>query len=241
MEQKLRMEFVQESFETWENSVNGFYGKVTLNKFEDTFRVLVNGTDVDGAKIYHPSYKDWSWLRKKCSSDYFGALNNALNDDCIREITKYLDLLHLVYLGEQNKRFNAISEEAMKKLWVHPSTVGQIGTINLRYLLYLSEDTLEELSISIHSFPTVFGIHSNEMKNDLLKTIIFFAGNKLKKVRLNGFRFGENIKWLRHVLHHRGVQVEEEQEIEGNFNFSMNHAEKFSLALRKNIVNSLFE
>lgn len=78
---------------------------VIFKKFGNIFHFLVRKTQIDGNKMICSWYTDWTWLTQKSSDDFYGTMENLLNDDCILKFMKYLDLLdllHLIYFGNQN-------------------------------------------------------------------------------------------------------------------------------------------
>lgn len=182
---------------------------IFLKTFEDAHHYLTQGTGIGGVTLTNHLYVDWSWLKKFPNIEFFNTIDVQLNDDCIREVITHLDLRHLIYFAQINERFSNLSMEKLKTLYICPLTIGSIDVMNLRYILNLSKESLEYLTISIHCFPTIFGIHSDEKKKDVLETIIHFAGEKLKKVRLIGFNLNHNT-FLLNRLFERGVLIEEQ-------------------------------
>lgn len=169
----------------------------------------MKGSNVEGATLYNRWYFDWSWLKKQNpNTDLFIDINEELNDDCICEILNHLDLLHMIYFGSMNERFHAILENKLKKVHIRPATVGTIELMNLRYILHLCGDSLIELYISIYSFRSEFGWYSHDRKNNVLATILHFAGKNLKQLYLHGFDSidGE----IDNSLASRGIQVKME-------------------------------
>lgn len=192
----------------------------------------MRGTRIEGVTVMNSMYVDWSWTKKRQNTDFFDAINEKLDDDCVLEVIKHLDLRHLIYFGQINQRFNDLSKEKMRKINICPLTIGAIDLMNLRYILFLSNDSLQELSISIHCFPTIFGFHSNEKKRSVVETIVYFAGKSLKKVRLHGFDLDENTFFLSYLLTERGILVEEQLD-KSNSKLSLNSISNFSKTLQK--------
>lgn len=220
METKFRIEFTGdhiESYTSWESMNNEIVGMIVCKSFDFAFELLTQGlaqgSGINGVKFKHPSYVDWSWINIKCPNiGFFSAIDEKLNDDCIREIIKYVDLCHLIYFGTINKRFNGLIQERLKNIYIFPSSVGSIDIMNLRYILHISKDSLKELTISLACFPTVYGIHSHDKKNAVLETIQHFAGEKLKKVCLHGFNLNEYTSFSSNKLTERGLKVEQKVE-----------------------------
>lgn len=237
MEAKFRMEFSPDCIESWttyNNSTNGLNGIIVLKNFLDAFNFLVKSTCIEGVKISNPLYVDWSWMKKTTHTEFYDAINENLNDDCIREVINWLDLRYLIYFGHINLRFNELAKEKMKLLNICPLNIGLIDVMNLRYMLYLSENSLQTLRISIHSIPTIFGIHPMEKKEAVLQTVLHFAGTKLKRLQLQGFHIDKNMKLLLlfNMLMERGVTVEEQHD-ESNSIPSLDSVSRFSSSLQK--------
>ncbi|XP_055307476.1 myosin heavy chain 95F-like [Sitodiplosis mosellana] len=85
-------------------------GSVQFETFEQAFAVLTKGVSIKN-------------------------LDDKLNDDCICEVIKYIDILHLIHFAQLNVRFKALTEISFLHPRIFPSTVGSMGLINFRYLL----------------------------------------------------------------------------------------------------------
>lgn len=208
------MEFLKdriESYTTWRSLDNKIMGKIVCKSFDFAFDLLTEGCSFNGVKFKHKFYIDWSWLSLKCPNvDFFNEINEQLNDDCIREIIKHVDLCHLIYFGTINERFHELVQEKFKVINIVPSNVGSIDIMNLRFILHLSKDSLEELSIAIDCFPTICGAHSRDQQETILETVHRFAGVELNKVCLHGFKLDDNMNLLLNMLRDRGVKVEQQ-------------------------------
>lgn len=123
---------------------------------------------------------------------------NALNDDCICEVLKYMNPLQLhcmkqrflQLIGQNNARISTIFDEKMSRKFfrvkINVNTTGVIGIMNLKYLLYVYGNQIEELTISLTAFPSTFGVYTVQIKYDIIFLITTLAKN-LKKLNLVGF------------------------------------------------------
>lgn len=127
-------------------------GHVVLDTFENSFNVLSGCLKIKGVRFHNIWYKDWSWFPEESHCSLFAEIDDALNDDCIREVFKYLDILHLVYLSRMNQRFKALAAEQLSRCHIFPSTTGTIGILNFRYLLETFGNFIKELHLSFHAF-----------------------------------------------------------------------------------------
>lgn len=214
MEEKFKAELSTnhiESYRSWTNSKNTLSGMIVWKSFDYAFGFLTKNRDTVGVKIKNNLYIDWSWINMVCPNvEFFAAINNALNDDCILAVTKQLDLCHLIYFGTINLRFNnLIIKNQLREIFITPANVGLIDIMNLRYIMHLSKDSLAKLTISIDCFPTIFKIHSRDKKKAVLETIARHAGPKLKEVCLLKFNVDEDLNFCINMLIERGVSVEQ--------------------------------
>lgn len=171
---------------------------------------MVRGSNIESVKINHLWYSDWSWITSDNSDrTFFEELNGTLNDDCIREVIKHLDPLHLIYFARIDKRFSDLISER-KRLCIFPSTVGSIHFMNFRYLLQ-KFSSLDELSISLHTFPRTFDFYPGDTKRLILHIICNYSGRQLKKICLYDFNFtGSQERDLKHyfeVYATRGIDI----------------------------------
>lgn len=204
-----------------------------MKTFEAAFDLLTKGSTVEGVTLHNHWYFDWSWLKKpNPDTDFFNAINENLNDDCICEILNHLDLLHMINFGSMNERFGAILENKLTKLNIRPATVGTIELMNLRYILHLCGDSLRELYISIYSFRSVFGFYSRDRENNVLQTILYFAGESLKQLHLHGFNSIDTE--TNNSLASRGIQVK--METDSKYNPSLGAVSSFSNCLQKHYL-----
>lgn len=166
-------------------------GSVQFETFEQAFAVLTKGVSIKNVRFQHGWYTDWSWISLKNTNKwFFDQLDENLNDDCIREVIKYIDILHLIHFVQLNDRFKALTEECFFHLRIFPSTVGAIGLINFRYLLEMFSGSVKELSVSLNAFST-HGFLYDSFKRYILRIIHKCTGPKLKKVYCYGFTWPE--------------------------------------------------
>lgn len=159
--------------------------------------------------IHHSWYSNWGWMAcNDFDKDFLKAIHGNLNDDCLREIIKYLDLRQLIYFGQFNNRFKAIAEEKMSRLRISPSTVTPIGLMDFRYLIHLYGDSLKKISLSLHAFASVFGCYCDRKKKCILKIIYDGTGPKLRRIFFHDFDLIESdtIKYER-LFFERGTEI----------------------------------
>lgn len=175
----------------------GGIGKIytaTFQTFEEAFHALARGSQIQGVHIIGRWIPNWTWIASDNSDKaFFEAMGNTLDDDCIRELNKHLDLPHLVYFAHIDDRFKAIAAEK-KRLRIFPSVVGSINLMDLRYLLHMFGSSITELSISLNTFPSTFGHYFDHTKRFILRIISDYTGPQIKKIGLYDFVFNENEK-----------------------------------------------
>lgn len=134
--------------------IEGVRGQAIFKTFEQAFQALIKGSSIEGITLIYNWYTDWSWISSKNSDElFFEAMDLTLNDDCIREIMKYFDVLQCVYFGTISQRFRGLTVcEMSRNLRIFPSTVGRIGLMNWRYLLGLLANSVINISLSLTSF-----------------------------------------------------------------------------------------
>lgn len=188
-----------------------FRGWATFKDFEQAFCVLIKDSPINRIHFHHQLYSNWSWIaRKSWDETFFEAMEEKLNDDCIREIFNHMDLYHLIYLAHVNE-FKVIAIEKLSRLRIFPSTVGSIGLSNFRYLLQMIGDSLKELSVSLNAFPSTFGFYFDHIKRYILQIIYSYTGIRLKKIYFYDFNLTESenrqFDHLFRLISQRGIQL----------------------------------
>lgn len=195
-------ELLEKGIEKWfasrrvcqEPSTNKMIGTVVFKTFKETITVLIKGSSINRVEFRHNWYSNWSWIVADNLKEFFEALHNTLNDDCVRDVIKYLDLEHIIYFAHFNERFECIANEKLTRIHIFPFTSGPIGLMNFRYLLEMCDDSLTELSISLNAFRTTFGMYTEEVKGHILQIIHECAGTGLKTVNLYDFYLDESFR-----------------------------------------------
>lgn len=204
------MEFPDIEIECWEFK-GELRGAIAFETFDAAFRSLTKGSNTEGAFLWSPWYVDWCWIQKQNSyNEFFKCIEEELNDDCVFEIMKYLDVLHIIFFALINTRFSKIAKDKLKKIEIYPTTVGVIDLMNFRYILNWCGDSLEKLYISVDCFRSHFGCHSSDQIKHILEIILYFAGNNLKFLHLKGFHSIDN--GIKNSLTRRGIDIEMKEE-----------------------------
>lgn len=214
---KLHAELLKNGLEKWDpyydTEQNVLKGSATFKSFEEAFRILIRGSSINNVHFRQPLYNDWFWIASDVSDKkFFEDMDEKLNDDCILNIIKHLDLQHIIYFAHINERFQSIAKLGLSVLRIFPSTIGSINLWNFRYMLHMFGSTLTELSVSLNIFPATFGLYFDHTKKQILQLICMHTEIKLKRVNLYDFNFNENeIKdFGEHffiILRTRGVEV----------------------------------
>lgn len=192
---------------------SGLSGCATFKTFEEAFQVLTEGSSIECVHFQHHWYSNWSWIAAKNEDEkFFKALNVQLNDDCIRKLVKYIDILHLIYFARLNERFQVVVKETLIRTHIFPSTVGSIGLINFRYLLEMFKDSIKEIFLSLNAFPSTHGFYFEHIKKCILIIIYTCSGTKLKKIYLYDFNLTEsetrNFDYILKLFSEHDIEVE---------------------------------
>lgn len=177
-------------------SSTGIDGCIEFETVEHALQVLIKGSSIKSVTFQHKWYINWSWiLSLNRDETFFEGIDQQLNDDCIFEIIKHLDILHRLYFASINERFERITlmGELSRDLRIFPSSVGSIHLINLRFLLQKIGSSVINLSISLKSFPSTLGFYYSHIKKYILEIIYAFTGPKLKKIHLYDFEMNERL------------------------------------------------
>lgn len=188
----------------------GICGALVFGTFQQAFDVLVKKSSLKCKIFQHYWYTDWSWIgMKNLDASFFAAIDAKLNDNVIREITKYQDPLHLVYFASINERFNSLA--VSRHLRIFPSTVGTIGLMNFRFFLEKFGSSVIKMSLSLISFHSSLGFCYSHHKYLILNIIYWFTGPLLKKVQLYEFDVDESekekIDSITNLFDQRGTKV----------------------------------
>lgn len=136
---------------------------------------------------------------------------DKLNDDCIYEVAKYFDYLHLIYLSRIDQRFKAIVSKKLSRFHVSPSTVGTIDMMNLRYMLGMFSSSIKELSLSLLVFTSTFGFYQDQKIRRVLQIIYDCSGIQLEKIYLHDFHFykhpNANFEYFVRQCSERGLEA----------------------------------
>lgn len=136
-------------------------------------------------------YKNWSWIGTDCDNSTFTAMNDKLNEDCVREVINKLDYLHLIYLSRMDEKIKVLAN--LSRCYVNPPTVGTINLMNFRFILEMF--SISELSVSLHAFDSTFGAYFDHYKKNILSTILCCNNRmRLNKVYLYDFDYAKTNK-----------------------------------------------
>lgn len=170
-------------------------GCATFQNFQQAFLVLIQSSSIEGVKFQHAWYTNWSWVASKNHEydRFLKAIHDELNDDCIRHIFRYINVLELTYLAHFSERVEMIVKGKMMHLQIFPSTVGSIGLMNFRYLLEKFGDSIKTISLSLNAFASPFDFHLEYTKRNLLQVIYSSCtGKELKSIEVHDFSLTEN-------------------------------------------------
>lgn len=196
-----------------EPSESGISGTIEFKSFEQAFQVLIKGSSIESVTFRHTWYSDWSWIASENRDEiFFSAMDEKLNDDCICEIIKYLNIPYCVYFASINERFRAIIlKELSRDLRISPSSVGTIGLINFRYLLETFGNSVINLSVTLTSFPSTLGFYFSHVKTYILVIIYKCTGPNLKNINLYDFNLNErerkNVNDILQLFSQRGIKI----------------------------------
>lgn len=196
-----------------ESNENGLSGCVVFKTFENAFQVLTEGSSIKCVHFQHHWYSNWSWIpAQNKNEEFFKAIDDQLNDDCIREVIEYIDILNLIYFARINERFQAIVNQKMTHTHILPSTVGSIGLINFRYLLDMFKDSIKEIFLSLNAFRSTLGFYFEHTKIYILQIILTCCGPELKNIHLYDFNLTEkeieNLSYILRLFSERDINVE---------------------------------
>lgn len=158
----------------------GIIGSAKFKTFKHAFQVLIKGSSIKFVTFHHRWYSDWFWVSKNWNDIFFDDMGGQLNDDCIREIIRYIDIPHRVYFASINERFRVLTLEVSHNLCIFPSSFRTIDLMNFRYLLELFGNSVINLSVSLTSFASTFGFYSSRIKAYILDQIYACTGPNLK-------------------------------------------------------------
>lgn len=170
-------------------------GSATFQNFQQAFLVLNQRSSIEGVKFQHPWYTNWSWITTENREylEFLQVIQDNLNDDCVRHIFKYLDVLELTYLAHISENFKMIAKEKLMHLQIFPSTVGSIGVMNFRYLLETFGESIKKISLSLNAFFAVCGFHFEFTKRNILRVIYSCcAGKNLKNIEIHDFNLTDS-------------------------------------------------
>lgn len=192
----------------------GVTGSAEFESFKHAFQVLTEGSSIKGVTFQHQWYTNWDWITSASRDGaFFENIERQLNDDCICEILKYIDILHRIFFASINERFRAITlvKDLTRNLCVSPSSVGTIGLMNFRFILEMFGSLVMNLSVSLSSFDAPFGIYFTHNKTYILDIIYECTGPNLKKINLCDFDLNEieekKISSIVQLFVQRGVEL----------------------------------
>lgn len=127
----------------------------------------------------------------------------TLNEDCIDEIAKYLDVVSFadLLLTCPSQRLKMIAAQWFANLIINQTTVGrQFGVLNLYYVLYVMGSMVENITVALDSFCyRVPGWNTLKMCS-ILYYICKLTGPNLRSVSLQNFSLNTNHPYNRSLI-----------------------------------------
>lgn len=210
-------ELLKRGLEKWwpsDPTKDGVCGVAIFRTFEHAIEVLINGSSINSVTIQNRWYSKWpSITSANRDKTLFKAMDEALNEDCIDEIIKYIDIPHRMHFASFNVRFKSILLNSIltHDLKIFPSSVKNFGLVNFRHLLVEFGSSMVNLSVSLLSFTSTFGFYFTHIKMYILEIIHACALPKLKKINLYDFDLNENeerkFESIFQLFVQRGIEV----------------------------------
>lgn len=132
----------------------------------------------------------------KITTKLLNDIKLTLNQDCVDEIAKRLDVVGLADLLSvcKNSSLDQIAGRRFSNLIINQTSVGSsFGLMNLCYVLHLMGDIVESIIISLHSFRGGTRNKWNQkLKYSILYNVCYFTGPNLKSITLEHFELDVN-------------------------------------------------
>lgn len=188
------------------------YGFAVFKTFKEAFNVMAMGSSIEDVQLQHRWYSNWSWIKSESAvGTFFSSLIESLNNDCVQEILRHVDLLHLIYIAHINENFKGIVAERLSMLQIFPVNVGSIHLMNFRYLLEMFSGSIKNISLSLNAFSSPLGIYCSYTKSIILRIIYKCSGNELKSVCLYDFNSTEiemeNFDYILQLFSAKGTKI----------------------------------
>lgn len=176
-------------------------------------------------QFYHQFFTPLNAKKSQRLNDILLAIEEHLNEDCIREVLNHLSLLNLVIVAEFSDRFNSLVVEIFQSKFKHfeisSSTFdGKIGILNFHHFLELFGKALMHFSFSLRSIRSViYGSgpgfrlcqYSILQKYAVIHSIVSLTGDRLETLSLDSFYLSDQEKLLTNhlfkILDDRNVKV----------------------------------
>lgn len=176
-------------------------GILTFERFLDAYEFYREGVQYSDIEFYHGWYESYSG---KIATKLIRDISIKLNEDCIDEIAKQLDIISFADLFSRcsSSRLNKIAGRRFATLVINRTTVGRaFGLLNMYYVLLVMGDIVTNITIALDSFR---GGHTMEGNKKLMYSILYhvhrLTGHKLKSVSLQNFQINMNIPYFRSII-----------------------------------------
>lgn len=194
-------------FEIWEINCSDDFssGILAFKTFMSAYTFCRENVHCSFLEISNVWYERFS---EKIASDFLHQMCITLNEDCIDEIAKKLDLIGMADLlaVRRSHRLIRIARQRFGNLIIDSSTVGhRFGEMNLCYILHVFGDILTNVTISMNCFRG--GVRNQwniKSKYGILCFFCDFTGSNLESITLQNFannkhmpRFNSKILELR--------------------------------------------
>lgn len=174
-------------FKVWETYCNDQFsvGTLKFDTFLDTYTFFRENIQCSYLEFNNPYYENHSG---KIATELLKAIGSGLNEDCIYEIAKRLDLIGLADLYSLCKidRLKSFICYKYSILIIDRNTVGRVfGLMNLCYVLHQMGDIVENISVSLLSFRGGSQYKgSQKLVYGILYSVCYLTGANLKSITL---------------------------------------------------------
>lgn len=168
-------------------------GLLTFETFIDSYKFCRENIQCGYLEFKHMWYETYSG---KITTKLLNDIKLTLNQDCIDEIAKRLDVVGLADLLSvcKNSSLDQIAGRRFSNLIINQTSVGSsFGLMNLCYVLHLMGDIVKSIIISLHSFRGGTRNKWNQkLKYSILYNVCYFTGPHLKSITLEHFELDVN-------------------------------------------------
>lgn len=162
---------------------------------------ILSGVKYSDIEFYHGWYKS---RRGKIATKLIRDISIALNEDCIDEIAKQLDIISFADLFSRcsSSRLNKIASRRFGTLVINRVTVGHsFDLMNMYYVLLVMGDIVTDITIAFDSFRGGHTVNGNKkLMYSILYHVYRLTGHKLNSVSLQKFQINMNIPYFRSII-----------------------------------------